>query len=204
MEQVNETVSDEQQLVELGIVLGQRKAFGMVAGRCSAAQAECLRKIHDEKLYLRFSPSWAQYCESHLKVSRRTADRAIALLKELGTIYYEAAALTGITPAEFRRVRDAIREDGIHIGGAVIALIPQNSERAVEAIAQLQAAAEAAEPKPGPSTQMQIRDLEKRGKQLCQSFHDIAQVADCIERQWLVGTIKKVQSLFNRLEGEIT
>ena len=98
MEKRNE-MSDEQQVLELGITLGPRRAFGMIAGRCSAAQAECLRKVREEKSYLRFASNRAEVCERHLKISKRTADRAIALLKKYGTLCFETAALTGITPA---------------------------------------------------------------------------------------------------------
>ena len=98
MEEIKDGMPDEQQVLELGIMLGQRRAFGMVAGRCSAAQAECLRKVRDEKTYLKFATNWAGFCERHLKISKRTADRAIALLKKHGTLYFETAALTGSAP----------------------------------------------------------------------------------------------------------
>ena len=105
MEEINDEMSDNQQVLELGIMLGQRRAFGPVAGRCSAAQAECLRKVREQKSYLKFAPSWGEFCERYLKICKRTADRAIALLKKHGALYFETAALTGITPAE---------QDGIH------------------------------------------------------------------------------------------
>jgi hypothetical protein len=196
---------ETQELMDLGIMIGQRRAFGMVAGRCTAAQAECLRKVREEKLYLKCSPNWDDYCTQHLKMTKRAADRTIAQLKELGPLYFEAAALTGISPAEFRRVRDSIQKDGIQVGAEVIALIPENAERAVSAIAQLLAQAIAAEPaKAAPSPQQQIADLQRRGTQLCESFHQTARIAGPIERQWLIGAIKKLQAMFNRLEGEIT
>ena len=59
MEEIKDGVPDEQQVLELGMVLGQRRAFAMVAGRCSAAEADCLRKIRDEKTYLKFASNWA-------------------------------------------------------------------------------------------------------------------------------------------------
>jgi len=92
MEEIKEGIPDEQQILELGMMLGQRRAFGMVAGRCSAAQAECLRKVREEKTYLKFAPNWSKFCEGHLKISPRTADRTIALLKKHGTLYFETAA----------------------------------------------------------------------------------------------------------------
>src|SRR5437899_334294 len=70
MEEIKDGMPDEQQVLELGIMLGQRRAFGMVAGRCSAAQAECLRKVRDEKTYLKFATNWAEFCERQLKISK--------------------------------------------------------------------------------------------------------------------------------------
>src|ERR1035437_6977939 len=51
---VNEpqTPSDPRAALDLGRLLGQRRAFGAVAGRCSAAHAQLLRRMRDEKLYL--------------------------------------------------------------------------------------------------------------------------------------------------------
>ena len=204
MEEIKDGMPDEQQVLELGIMLGQRRAFGMVAGRCSAAQAECLRKVRDEKIYLKFAVNWAGFCERQLKISKRTADRAIALLKKHGTLYFETTALTGITPAEVERIEHAIQRDGIHMGGDVIALIPEHAARAVDAVARLQAEAAAAQSaEPAVSAEEQIRELEKRAMQLCASFHKTAKVTDSIERPWLIGTIKKVQQMINRLELEI-
>jgi hypothetical protein len=45
-------ISADDAHFELGQMVGSRRAFGTVAGRCSAADAACLRRIRDEKLYL--------------------------------------------------------------------------------------------------------------------------------------------------------
>jgi hypothetical protein len=125
-------------------------------------------------------------------------------LKKHGTLYFETAELNGITRAEFERIDHAIQQDGIHVGSEVIALIPQNASRAVDAVARLQAEAAAAQSTgPGASAEAQIGELEKRAMQLCASFHKTAAVTDCIERQWLIGAIRKVQQMINRLELEI-
>lgn len=204
MEEANELLTGDQHVLELGFALGQRRAFAMIAGRCSAAQAECLRKIRDEKIYLKFAPNWDEYCQRHLKMSKRTADRVIGLLKKHGALYFETAALTGISPAEYARIEHAIQQDGIHIGSEVIALIPGNASRAVDAVAQLQAESNAAEAaKPAAPMEEQLRDLEKRGRQLCASFYQLDKVANRSERGWLRDSIEKVSKMFGRLKGEI-
>ena len=39
-----------EDLVGLGVVLGQNQTFGLLAGRCSAAQAETIRRLRVEKI----------------------------------------------------------------------------------------------------------------------------------------------------------
>jgi hypothetical protein len=205
MEEAQERFVDERQVLELGVTLGQRRAFGLVAGRCSAAQAECLRKVRDEKAYLKFAPNWEEFCTGHLKIAKRTADRTIALLKKYGPLYFEMASLTGITPAEYARIAHAIYKDGIHVGGDVIALIPENAARALEAVANLktQLGAPAPEPPAPDSADVRIRDLKKRGTQLCQGFREVAKAAGLLERESLAAALKELQQTIGRLGLEL-
>jgi hypothetical protein len=53
-------------LLDLGVVLGQTQAYGVVAGRCSAAQALGLKRLREEKLYRRCSLTWGDFCRDHL------------------------------------------------------------------------------------------------------------------------------------------
>ena len=76
-----------REALDLGRLLGQRRAFGAVAGRCSAAHAQLLR-IREEKLYRPVAPSWRAFCGAHLALSRRHADHLISLLNRFGPIYY--------------------------------------------------------------------------------------------------------------------
>jgi hypothetical protein len=41
----SELPADDAELLDLGSVLGQNLTFGLVAGRCSAAQAASLRRL---------------------------------------------------------------------------------------------------------------------------------------------------------------
>jgi hypothetical protein len=75
--------------------------------------------------------------------------------------------------------------------------LPGTSLRAATQDQQAQSA------EPAASVEAQIRELEERAMRLCASFHRTANVADSIERPWLMGTIKKAQQMINRLELEI-
>jgi hypothetical protein len=47
---------------ELGGVLGQRKAFNLIAGRCSAAEAEAIRRLPEEQAYKAPNLTWREFC----------------------------------------------------------------------------------------------------------------------------------------------
>jgi len=126
---------------ELGMMLGGRKAFASVAGRCSAADADCLRRVRDQKLYLNRAATWDEFCPKYLGLSRGHANRIIRYLEELGPDYFVLAQLTQVTPEQFRAIAPAVREHNIHVNGEAIALLPENSDRVVAAVSELRQAA---------------------------------------------------------------
>src|SRR5437016_2460935 len=93
---------------DLGEWLGRRQAFGMIAGRCSAAEAECLRRIREEKLYLARVPDWEEFCGRYLNMSRRNADRVIGYLEEFGPSYFQLSQVTRISPDVYRAIKPEI------------------------------------------------------------------------------------------------
>jgi hypothetical protein len=201
MDELNKPQEIDQATLELGIAMGQRRALGMVAGRCSAAQAAMLLKMRDEKRYLKLAPTWEEYCARYLKISSRTANRNIVLFQKHGSLFFETAALTGISPAQYERIAPQIQADGIHAGGEVIALIPENTERVIEAVAKLQADAEAeASAAPAPAFQHKLRELERRGHQVAQAYRKLRKDADDHERAWLNGSVRKVTGDLERIE----
>jgi hypothetical protein len=129
--------TDPRQALELGRLLGQRRAFAAVSGRCSAAHAQLLRRIHDEKLYLPIAPTWEKFCGSALALNRRHADRIIALLNRFGPIYFELDQLVGLSPQEYLAIEPAVREYSVVVNGEAVSLIPENSPKILEAISQI-------------------------------------------------------------------
>jgi hypothetical protein len=126
-----------REALDLGRLLGQRRALTAVAGRCTAAHAQLLRRIHDEKLYLPLSRTWEGFCGPHLAVSRRHADRLISLLNRFGPIYFELSQLVGISPREYLAIEPAVREHTIVVNGEAISLIPENAPKILEAVGQV-------------------------------------------------------------------
>ena len=130
--------------LELGQWLGRREAFGLIAGRCSAADIECLRRIRDEKMYRDRAHNWDQFCTEQIGASRRRVDQSIRHLEEFGPAFFHAAQLTRITAEEFRAIAPDVSAEGVRLDGEVIAFVPEERRRVAAAIAELGRRCEAA------------------------------------------------------------
>ena len=73
---------------ELGMMLGSRRAFASVAGRCSAADAECLRRVREKKLYASRAATWDEFCPKFLGLSKAQANRLIRYLENSAPVSY--------------------------------------------------------------------------------------------------------------------
>jgi len=190
--------ADEAGEFTLGMMLGNRRAFAAVAGRCSAADAECLRRIRDQKLYLRRAATWEEFCPNHLGLSRAHANRIIRNLEEFGPDFFEVAQLTRITPEQYRAIAPAIREKNIHVNGQAIALLPENSDRVTAAVAELRQAAPPAAPPLPPQERMAA--LGRRFGQLTADFEEFAaSPLSLAERSQLGAVLSPIIATLERL-----
>ncbi|HUB81642.1 MAG TPA: hypothetical protein VMB03_22745 [Bryobacteraceae bacterium] len=137
----NETLvdptADLASALELGIALGQTNAFGLVAGRCSAAQAEGIRRLREQKLYKGSIERWDDFCPKYLKMSRAEADRIIRLLEEFGPAYFELSQLTRVSPESYRAIAPHIENGVLHYNGETIELNAENSQRVAAAVTEM-------------------------------------------------------------------
>lgn len=134
--------ADKAGLLELGVALGQNHAFGLIAGRCSAAQAEGLRRLREEKLFKRCTEKWEDFCPRFLKISRSEADRTIQAWEEFGASYFELTQLTRVSPETYRLVAPAIQDGALHYQGEAIELNPENARKLAAVVAELRRAAQ--------------------------------------------------------------
>jgi len=72
-----------REALDLGRLLGQRRAFTAVAGRCTAAHAQLLRHIHNEKLYRTLAATWEDFCGTPVDVIGDTIGAAVPETEEL-------------------------------------------------------------------------------------------------------------------------
>lgn len=123
--------------VNLGTWLGRREAFAQLAGRCSAADAECIRRMREERQYRELGMNWEQFCKRKLGISRRGADLIIAQLNEFGPAYFLLAQVARVTPEEYRRISGSVRGQALLHAGEEIPIEAENAGRLAAAIEEL-------------------------------------------------------------------
>jgi hypothetical protein len=123
--------------VDLGMWLGRRQAFALVAGRCSTADAECIRELRRNKRYRALQMTWDQFCVERLGISRVTADKIVRQLEEFGPEFFTLAQLTRVTPEEYRRLNVAVRGHALLHAGEEIPIEVENGPRLAAAIEEL-------------------------------------------------------------------
>ena len=131
---------------ELGEWMGRKQAFSGLAGRCSAADAECLRKIRSRKQYRALKLTWRQFCEQRVGVSQVTADRIIGLLEEFGPAYFLLSQATRISEREYRQISSAVRGQNLLCAGEEIPIDADHAPKLNAAIEQLRRESAAALP----------------------------------------------------------
>jgi hypothetical protein len=127
---------------DLGNWLGMRRAFGMMAGRASAADAECLRRIRDGKLYIAKAAKWEDFCLQYLGASKSQVNRMIRYLEEFGPEFFHLTQLARMSPDAYRAIAAQVKPEGLEFDGELIPLMPQNAQRVSEAVTELRKRAE--------------------------------------------------------------
>ncbi len=160
-------------LMELGFALGQSHTFGLVAGRCSAAQAMGIRRLREEKLFKRCCEKWEDFCPRYLNMSRGEADRIIRLLDEFGPAYFEVSQLTRISAETFRAIAPAVSDGVLHHNGEAIPLDGENAYKVAAAVAEMRSAL----PKKSPDTSELAREVQdlSREPDVERRIHHLAQ-----------------------------
>lgn len=131
------TAGTDEEKVELGKWIGRREAFGAIAGRCSAAEIESLRRIRDSRLYQEMNCTWEEFCSRYLHVTKRTVDLEISYLRRFGPAFFTLRQLARVSVREYARIAGQISEEGVHVDGNVVALIPENGEALAGAVGTL-------------------------------------------------------------------
>jgi hypothetical protein len=192
---------NEAALLDLGVVLGQTHAFALVAGRCSAAQAQGIHRLREEKLYKHCSRNWNEFCSKYLNISQVEADRTIKLLQEFGPAYFDLSQLTRISPETYRAIAPAVKGGALYVNGEAIALIPENSRKVSAAVAELREVAR--EGQPGFRAVDRITNLDKRCMEIIAEFQHLARTeTECERRVLFTGVLRRVSNRLWRIARE--
>jgi hypothetical protein len=135
-EVLNNPAADDASF-ELGQWLGRRQAFALVAGKTAAADVECLRRIRDGNLFRARGVDWSEFCQQYAGVTSSYANRLIRQFEEFGPTYFDLSKILRISADTYRKISDAVGDDGIDFGGEKIAISPENSDKIVEAVKAL-------------------------------------------------------------------
>jgi len=173
------------ELVDLGVVMGQTQAFGTMAGRCSAAQAAALHRLREEKLFERCAPNWEQFCRGYLHMSRAEANRIIRLWEEFGAGYFEVAQLTRISAETYRAIAPTVKEGSIQFNGEEIALNAENSRKVAKAVAGLRHSLG----KPSKSIRGRMAELDNRCSRLIADLSGMNSAGLSPDERILLGSI---------------
>ncbi len=187
----------------LGTLLGRRQAFSTMAARCTAADAAALREIRDTRAYRGLNATFGEFCSQHLGLSARHANRLIGYLNEFGPEYFELAQFTGISPAEYRAIAPAVKDQAVHCDGQAIALLPENAEKLAAAVARLRASA--GEPLvPQPSFERRLRRLERQAAGLTGALRGLVpEACSTAQRARLASVLGAAHRSFEQLELEL-
>jgi hypothetical protein len=169
----------DAEVLELGFALGQSHTFGLVAGRCSAAQAHGIRKLREERLLKQYCEKWEDLCPDYLNMSRAEADRIVRLLDEFGPSYFELSQVIRISAETFRAITPAVSDGVLHHKGEAIPINGENSRKVAAAVAEIRSAL----PKKSTRPSEPAQDLKQRMHGLAE--HCVAMVArldrTCVE-----------------------
>jgi hypothetical protein len=128
---------DGAALLEVGTWIGRHQAFGLIANKCSAADAACLREIRDNKHYRALGLTWEEFCSRHTGIDRRTADRIVERLQEFGEAYFNLSQLIPIHPSGFRELASSVSGNTIELDGQKIPITPDHALQIIEAVREL-------------------------------------------------------------------
>jgi len=131
------TTNKLEDAVDLGTWVGRKQAFSLIAGRCSAADAECLRQMRGKKAYRALGLNWDTFCHERLGISRSSADLIVRQLDEFGPAFFTLAQVMQITAQEYRRLGVAARGNVLLHAGEEILIEAENGPRLLAAIEEL-------------------------------------------------------------------
>jgi hypothetical protein len=147
--------------IDAGAWVGRQQAFAVIANKCSAAQALCLKQVRESEIFEKLGLSWEEFCKEYAGISRVHAERLIQQHEEFGDAYFRLSEIARISPETYRQIAGQVSDEGLEFDGGKLALIPENGPKIRAAIqtlrAQLKQARAARQPTVGSIVHLQVR-----------------------------------------------
>ena len=148
--------------IDAGAWVGRQQAFAVIANKCSAAQALCLKQVRESQVFEKLGLSWEEFCKEYAGISRVHAERLIQQHEEFGDAYFRLSEIARISPETYRQIAGQVSDEGLEFDGGKLALIPENGPKIRAAIqtlrAQLKQARDAGQSAvPGGIVQLHVR-----------------------------------------------
>ena len=147
--------------IDAGAWVGRQQAFAVIANKCSAAQALCLKQVRETRLYEKLELTWEEFCKEYAGIGRAYADKLIQQHEEFGEAYFRLSEIARISPETYRQISSQVSEEGLEFDGRKLALIPENAPQIRAAVqtlrVQLKEARDANQPASPGITQLLIR-----------------------------------------------
>jgi hypothetical protein len=189
--------------IDAGSWVGRQQAFAMIANRCSAAQALCLKQVRETRLYEKLELTWEEFCKEYAGISRENADRLIRQHEEFGDAYFRLSEIARISPETYRQIASQVSDEGLEIDGRKLALTPENAPKIRAAIqtlrAQLKDAHDADQPTSPGITQLVIR-LDALLEEVTTMSR---RLLDASERAGLQGLVAYAVNKWTHVQSEI-
>jgi hypothetical protein len=189
--------------IDAGSWVGRQQAFAMIANRCSAAQALCLKQVRETRLYEKLELTWEEFCKEYAGISRENADRLIRQHEEFGDAYFRLSEIARISPETYRQIASQVSDEGLEIDGRKLALTPENAPKIRAAIqtlrAQLKDAHDADQPTSPGITQLVIR-LDALLEEVSTMSR---RLLDASERAGLQGLVAYAVNKWTHVQSEI-
>jgi hypothetical protein len=83
--------------------------------------------------------NWEEFCRQRAGISKSLADQMVRQLDEFGPAYFHLAAITRITPENFRLIAPSVTEQGVQHGSELVVFSAENATRLASAIEELRA-----------------------------------------------------------------
>lgn len=122
------------ELKEFLISVGRQQAFGLMANRSAAAQAQILAGIKRGKQYKELGLTWEEFCDQHAGMSRNTVEALIKRLEEFGETYFRLAEVVRVSPDAYRQLESSIEDGVILYGGDRVEITRTNADKIREIV----------------------------------------------------------------------